>query len=188
MKGSPKNLHRDGMWIKPRTLSNLSWGTQTAFGTTQLLANADPSTYDNQAQAHAYDANFGLTNGNVKVIGCYMKEPTGDNTPYRVIAGQEIVGQYDVIYSSFLVVGYAPASPTGTDDTIDQVFLIPFVSEFDGLLVVPPLDDSDANYGRALFIGVGVACDANLSSQDIMACISVQRLATTPPTLAASTA
>lgn len=184
MMGSANNIQRDGIWIKPNTASDLTWPTPTLHTATEKLANADSTVYDRSAQFHTGMGALALNGGYSETVGCYIKQPLVDNTPYRVIASAEVIGQQDNIYSTFLTIGYAPSSPTGTDDSIEECYSIPFKGCFDGLIMVPNLSSGDTFYGRALFIGVSIGVDANLSGQYGLCAGSVQRLATSPPTLA----
>ena len=95
-----------------------------------------------------------------------------------------ISGISGTINNPMLVVGYAPASPTGSDDVIDQPYFIPFnQGEFDDVIIVPKLLDADPNFGRALYIGVVFCPGTTVSSLPAIGHISVQNLGIKPPTM-----
>lgn len=170
------NIQRDGNWCDPHA-TEITWSSDIAVGA-NLQINADSTVYDAKAFATAAKTTISVATG-WRGIGCYVKAPVADTVPYRV------KGFY---ISSQLVcaigVGYGPASPTGTDDVITPVRIIPIpAGHFDELIMVPALDSSHADYGKPLAICMALTYATGGYGH---AHLSVQRLATTPPGIASS--
>lgn len=178
---SPKNIQRDGRWTKPETASDLALATETTIITTTIKVNADPVVYVDMAQAHISNAAFAITTANQRCIGCYLTPPVGDNVPYRVKASITAFGQPVYNNDQAIVIGYAPAVITGTDDIIEDPYYIPFQSSFDDLIIVPALVSGDPFFGRALCIAL--ACQTAQASNHVLGSISVQSLGVKPPTM-----
>lgn len=183
MSGSPKNIQRDGTWIEPKTADDLSWPNASTITAATYTANAKSTVFVDKANAHAR-ANMTLSAGQLELIGVYLLAPDGDNVPYRVKADLCVVGQSGTFNNQAVIVGYGPASPTGTNDTIDEPYIITFDQQrFDDLIMVPALDSGDPNYGRPLFFGVAHLAGQAVAGLEVCAHISVQNLAVKPPTM-----
>ena len=184
MSGAPKNIQRDGFWIEPKTADELTWPTFSTVTSPTFNANAKTAVHTDYAQCFARsDMTVGADQ--IELIGVYMSPPEGDNFPYRVKAsmGQLIGGA--AAHTQCIVIGYGPASPTGSDDAIDEPYIIPFLHGvgFDELITVPALDSGDANFGNPLFFGVGFMAGSAQSGIFTTACLSVQNLGVKPPTM-----
>jgi len=152
-----------------------------AINTDPLPVNGDPVVYDDIASLNlANGGDISLAANYMSGAACYLLAPLGDRTPYRVKASIAIT---DTDTKTFIVVGYAPASVTGTADLIAEPMYIPFYGQYDDLLLVPAVDDLDPNYGRALAIGIVVYAGAVLTNEQVQGHLSVQRLGTKPPTM-----
>ena len=184
MSGPAINVQRDGFWIEPKTADELSWPTATAVTAATYKANAKTAVHVDKAQAFAR-SDMTLSADQIELIGIYMTPPVGDNVPFRVKAsmGQLIGGA--AAHTQCIVVGYGPASLTGSDDEIDEPYIIPFLHGvgFDELVIVPALDSGDGNYGNPLFFGVGFLAGSAQAGIWTTACISVQNLGVKPPTM-----
>jgi len=152
-----------------------------AINTDPLPVNADPVVYDDIASLNLVNGGvISLAADYVSGAACYLLAPLGDRTPYRVKASVAIT---DTDTKRFIVVGYAPASITGTSDLIADPVYIPFIGQFDDLLLVPAVEELDPNYGRALAVGIVVYAGAQLTNESVQGHLSVQRLGTKPPTM-----
>lgn len=171
------NLDRDGVWCEIDTSAEKAWSTESTIGDT-ILINADSTVYDASAYVQADKTSTSISTG-WRGIGCYIKQPTVDTTPYRV---KGFINAGSMICS--VGVGYAPASITGGDDSITPVTLFPMSYEFDQLIMVPARISTDTYYNRAL--AFFIALQYTGASADTYAHLSVQRLATSPPKFAAS--
>lgn len=180
---APKNIQRDAIWTKPETASDLGWPLDTLVTATNAVANADPTVYTDVANAHTGANLISITASNKQTIGCYLKAPEGDNTPYRVKAFSTIYNSDKDQFRTMITIGYGPAAITGSGDTIEDIYEIPFISGIDELIMVPALSSGDTYFGRALFIGVTVAADSTITTKVASTCISVQNLAVAPPSM-----
>jgi len=152
-----------------------------AINTDPLPVNADPVVYDDIASLNLVNGgDISLAANYITGAACYLLAPLGDRTPYRVKASIAIT---DTDTKTFIVVGYAPASITGAGDLIDEPVLIPFIGQYDDLVLIPAVEDTDPNYGRALAVGIVVYAGAVLSNEAVQGHLSVQRLGTKPPTM-----
>ena len=185
MSGSAKNIQRDGYWVNPKTSSDIGWSNDTALTSTAPVANLLTTKQTAKACVQSNATAVTQAIDTQKIIGVLMQEPIADNTPYRIQAGACVVGQSHTIDNFAIVIGYAPASPTGTNDTIEDPFYIPFRHSFDGMVIVPHLESGDTYFGRALFVGIAHQAGLAISptALHIKASLSVQRLGTTPPTM-----
>lgn len=183
---SPKNIQRDGIYIEPKTADEINWPTAVALNSAAFQANAKTAIHTDYAQAFTRAAATANAD-EIELIGVYFQEPGGtygERVPYRVIADMVHVGQSGTIDNACVVIGYGPASPTGANDLIDEPYIIPFnQSRFDDLIIVPPLDSGDSNYGNPLFFGVGFMTSNAIAGLTTPAHISVQCLGIKPPTM-----
>ena len=183
MSGSAKNLQRDGIWIQPKTADELTWSNASAINAATYSANAKTTLHSDKAQAFTRAA-MTIAADEVELIGVYFAAPPDDNIPFRVHADMVIVGQSGTLNNGVIVVGYGPASPTGTNDAIDEPYIIPFdQNRFDDVIMLPALDSGDGNYGRPVFFGVGTVSSQAVSGLYCVAHISVQNLGVNPPTM-----
>ena len=155
-------------------------GTRSDKGKT---INAYSSGIVNQTFGTAFISNYTYAHQSGKWGGsCVLiKQPLVDATPYRVKI---------YVYCStedterYLIVGTAPAAPTGNDDLIENVYPIPFKSDsLDEVILIPspPVGFED----RALAIGLGLGA-AGSGNALVEAAMSVQNLSMPAPQFSAS--
>lgn len=180
------NLSRDAIHV-PYSVGDagISLATQSAMSGVNALLNSDGVVRDAVAYAQIEHAStYTISTLNKRCAGVLMRAPASDNTPYRVKAYAQTGQGNDVSFG--IVLGIAPTSPTGSDDTLTNVDYIPFDGKFDDLIMVPNLDDGDVDYDKAIAFGIYCYSETGISSQHIFGHLSVQRLATRPPTFAQS--
>lgn len=166
---SPKNIQRDSYWLNPDTTDNLTWGNNQAIDIAIPDFNNSGSENIVVGTAHAI-AQTSINANQMACIGVLMKQVPGDNTPFRIKASVEDSGM--------IIVGYADASPTGTNDNINEAYRIPFDKSFDDCVMVP----YDSSYEtRSLCVAVGSM--KQVTSDEVIGCISVQNLGINPPTM-----
>lgn len=184
MSGPANNIQRDATWIIPDdTVDLTAWPSATNLNTGQVFANAKTAVHPDVGSCQIR-RQMTLAQDQLECVGVYMDPPRGDNTPYRVKANLTMVGMSGTICNGAIVVGYAPASITGSDDIIDNVNIITFDQEpYDDVIMVPPLDSGDSNYGRPLFFGVAHLAGQAATNIYAFAYLSVQNLAIKPPTM-----
>ena len=177
---SPVNIQRDGHWITIENSKLLTWPTALTIASGTINMNSDGVVYDVFSSARPdFRSAPTVPVDSWESVGTWMRPPDVDVSPYRVKA--KAISES----TTLLVVGYGPASITGTNDLMSDIFVMPVVGEIDTMLMIPNLLDSDPNYERA--IGFGLAITAAPSSAGLVGALSVQRLASTPPQLAQST-
>jgi hypothetical protein len=153
-----KNISRDGFWLKDLT-SFITWTTTNGNVAT------DGTVYSDIASAFANttsgaSGSFG--------VGVLMEPCKEDHVPFRVKA---YVPTNDNVY---LLVGYAPSSPTG-DDTPATLKLFHLIGEFDDILMLPP-QDGGSYEDRAIMFAIWTG---NVAIHNVA--LSVQKLDVTPP-------
>jgi hypothetical protein len=162
------NIQRDTFLIADMLQSSrLSWPA-TAF-----VYNSDGTVHPDHHSARADSG--AVPSASAHYIGVNMSPPTLDRIPYRVKAYVEA----DI--ESYILLGYAPATITGSGDSPAQSTLIPFNGCFDEIIMIHEHDSTHAYYERPIVFGVGVL---NQSGNVIRANISVQNLSTAPPPFA----
>jgi hypothetical protein len=153
-----KNISRDAFWINDLT-------TYIAWSTTSGNVKSDGSVHSDVANVFA-NATSG-SSGNFGV-GVLMDPCKDDRVPYRVKA---YVPTNDNVY---LLVGYAPASPTG-DDAPAQLKLFHLIGEFDEIIMLPSQDGGSYEDRAVMFaIWTGNVAISNVA-------LSVQKLDVSPP-------
>lgn len=173
------NLQRDNLWPNLAASGSVAFSSDRLLSVGDILVNAPVTVYD--VVSAVKTTNTGTTAvaaSSVKAVGCYIKQPGLDRTPYRVKAYSSANAQFAI------VCGYGPASITGSDDQITPVTMIPFTREFDDVIVVPNLPEGDPLEDRAFCFGI--AALGTVSASYLLGLLSVQRLANTPPTMATS--
>lgn len=167
---APYNIARDGYWTNPDDTDNLTWSSAfTAGGGLEVFNNSGTVNLVEAAVQSVATATYSA--GQVEAIGCLMNQVPGDNIPFRVKGCVQLGGH--------VIVGYADASPTGSDDNINEAFYIPFVYKIDDVIMIP----YDSNYdGRAICIAIAPQAPSGSASTQI-ASLSVQNLAVAPPTI-----
>ena len=183
---SPKNIQRDCHFVQPLTSGRVVFSTAVAIGSPTANMNSSGSASVDFASEQAnQDSTKSIATNSLSCIGVLMNPPDADRVPYRVKA-RAIA--WDVSIRFAIVVGYAPASPSGSDDTIDEVVYLPFPfdgNEFDECLIIEALDSGDGNYGRAVAIGIAAINVGGSTVNDyLVGHISVQNLSVRPPTMA----
>ena len=182
------NIQRDGNWVKPETASNVAWSSQSALANTTFLMSGPTAVNVDKGTVQAAEGTYTVSAGNQEAIGVFMQAPVSDNTPYRVQASGRVLGFKDYDEGWAIGIGYAPASITGSDDSIEDPMYIPFHRSFDGLIMVPALESGDTFYGRALAIALVNQAGLAMSSLHIKGNLSVQNLAVKAPTMQYSVA
>lgn len=183
MSGSPKNVQRDFILFDPdQTGLNPNSATETLLTTDALNIMADPSVYDDVAEAVvAPGSQLTISANSKKAMGCYIYQPVADRVPYRIKAHMALAASG---FRLAIAIGYAPASPTGSDDAISSARYIPFTGEFDDLILVPAQGSGDTYFGRALAVAiVWITSGTGITTAYFDGHLSVQRLATKPPTM-----
>ncbi len=176
MSGSPKNIQRDGRWVHPKTSEDINFSTQQSIYSATPQANGPTAVHVDYAEVHSNIlAAVTCPVSNQVIMGVYMDPPVGDNVPFRVKAS--------IINYASILVGYGPASITGTDDPIDEQYYLPFIYEFDDLIMVPALASGDTNFGKALFIGLCLQPPITITATPQLGQLSVQNLGVKPPTM-----
>lgn len=156
-----KNISRDAFWINAlETTSKINFST-----TTQEIATNGTV---NQVVGSVASADVSGTGGNYGV-GVLMDSNDEERTPYRVKA---YVPTNDNVY---IIVGYAPASPTGSDIP-EQPWMMHMVGEFDEIIMLPA---TTTYAGRAIMFGIKTELVAIQH-----AVLSVQKLDVSPPQFA----
>lgn len=177
---APKNIQRDGWYLDPN-------GTEYSFPTAVSIAGSPvmsgPSAAAVDYAEAANNAVSGVTIGADKesAIGVLMDPPSVDRVPYRIKASVEIPNVGDP--KTFICIGYAPASPTGSGDVITGARYIHFTEDFDDLVIVEPEKEGETYYGRALVIALLLRAENAFTDKKVVARLSVQSLAVKPPTM-----
>lgn len=174
------NIKRDGFHLEVKNTNESAWSsTFVTTADTALINAGDPSVKDEFASARAdMTSGVSVAAASWKGIGCYISPPGVDMTPYRVKAyAMNLYGTADFR----LVIGYAPASITGTDDTLSPINVLPFGYNFDDIIMVPALPAGDPLEGRALAFGLMLG---ETATSVIYAALSVQKLSVAPPAFA----
>lgn len=166
------NIQRDGFWLTLDTASDLTWGgnesitvTNPQFNNSGIVNTDVGKAFVKQAKTAAAEEYF--------AIGVLMAQTPGDNTPFRIkadVAGPDGGGA--------IIVGYADASPTGTNDHINEPQWLAFVDTFDDVVIVP---DNPTYADRALC--VALAATSSPTATTVIGSLSVQALAIKPPTM-----
>lgn len=157
-----KNIARDGYWMGTIKETAIGWATNTGG-----LANSDGTVKDEIGSV--FSTGVSPATGNSS-IGMFFAAPLVDVVPFRVKA---YVPTNDNIY---LMIGRAPATITGTDDTISHINRFHLVGEMDEILMIEPLAVGDGDRETPIFIGIQTEA---VSVQNIR--LSVQRLDVAPP-------
>lgn len=183
MSGSPKNIQRDGTWTVPKTSLDEAFAAEVALNLTLYKTSGPAAVAVDQASVQS-QANIltVITIANRRSLGIFMTAPEGDNVPFRIKAGAHAPG-LDIHEVNFaIVIGYGPASITGSNDIIEDVYYLPFRDTFDDLVMVPALVSGDTYFGRALSISIAAQAGAAVNNH-IAAYLSVQNLGVKPPTM-----
>ncbi len=178
--GSPKNIQRDGIWIEPEGTA-IAWST--AFSVSgAAIYNSSAVVFTDQASVASTSGAVTTTVNQMVAVGINISKIGTDNIPYRVKASVAAFGASSNDVNALIIVGYAIASPTGSDDIINNPYFIPFQGSIDELILVPP-PISGALADRALVIALAVTGDSGLSSKPVLGALSVQNLGVKPPTM-----
>ena len=166
------NIHRDCFHLELKS-AEVSLSSDFLF-TAPPTVNSTGIVNDGPVASETSDRDVAVTvaANSYKAMGVLMKPPLVDRTPYRVKAR----GHGGLV--NMLLVGYAPASPTGSNDTLDRWNYQSFGFEYDDIIMLPALESTDAMYGRPIFFGVAVPF---VSASHIQVDVSVQKLSIAPP-------
>jgi hypothetical protein len=157
------NIDRDSFWVP-----SLYFSEKLGFSTS---ANQMVTTgVVNQGFAGCESDSTAIATASFTAVGVLMQQPVDDYTPYRIKARCQ-AGK-----DSYVLIGYAPASPTG-DDAWTQGNYFAFDGEFDDIVNINPEGVGDTYYGRALMIGVAMASE---NGNVVRARLSVQDLGVSP--------
>lgn len=180
---SKVNVQRDGYYTHPdENVDVQTWSSTRVFGAYEARSNSDGTTYYDFGFAQGDpEAGYSITANQYIAVGVIMQGPTGDRTPYRVQAYCDIMEETYSTYKGLVIVGWAPSSPTGSDDQIEQARYFPFVGKFDELLIIEPHETTYAN--RALYFAVAAYSPGGVTSKNIAGSISVQNMGVKPPTM-----
>ena len=156
-------------------------GSQININTDGVVHQVSASNADGNIQA----GQKGTTSQWVGT-GLYMSQPIVDATPYRVKA---YVTTH--LCEALVIVGYAPNTPTGTNDLITDIVSFPLTAagttesaKFDEIILMPGLSESDPDYGKPIAIGLAFMSANNAAY--VRWNISAQNLSKTAPQFAAS--
>lgn len=180
------NIQRDSFWADLEETIDVQMGTTfTPIGalTTdrEIIMNADATVQPAVAKAKLSKVTaYTVPAASYGAFGCYMAPPKTDAVPYRVKAYAHGLQSP----SCALGVGYAEASPNGVNDVLYPCIILPFDDKVDDIVIVPKIEDTDPLYGRAIGFAILVG---ECTSDIVLAQLSVQRLATSPPQFAQST-
>lgn len=169
-----QNLQRDQSHTTSKNLGIASFSSSTTIASNTFNINAPVTVFSDVAAAQSLGLSPGFTAGNWGSFGVFLQPPATDDTPYRVkghVRGAQ----------AYVVVGIGPASPSGTDDNCSLIAAFPVSGEFDEMINVINLPESDPDFGKSIAFGIASG-DANLTE----GFISVQRLAAAPPQYASS--
>ena len=179
---APVNIRRDGIWLSFKGL--IAWSRNTPITERSIAVNAvsEVSIDQNSVQAD-FTESVNLDAKKLKAIGCYIHQPVDDNAPYRLVALVNIKGQKAEDLKPTIAIGYAPEQITGENDMISQVVHLPFEGEIDQLVVIPNEGDNNEFRGRPICFAICLQSAKKLTNVNLNAHLSVQRLATKPPTM-----
>ena len=132
MSGSPKNVQRDGTYLDIDVLSY----TYSVSSDTGAITSSGPSAVNvDFVEIQAWEQ-LTLTAAQQGCVGVQMDGPIKDRQPYRVKASVKVEGVVGDAKGCYIVVGYGPASPSGTDDAVTGAKYIPFESVYDDLIIL----------------------------------------------------
>lgn len=173
------NLQRDMLHTSPETDQRCSFPPGVTIGSNTINNSAsDPAVKQSIGYAISLGQTTNVSAGQWTGIGCYMTPPEFDAECYRVKAYAEKGVDMYVFW------GFAPASPTGTEDLIDEVQAIPMLNgQIDEVIRFEPPDQSGQYAGRPVCIGI--AAGENATGR-IGGHITVQRLSTASPQYSSS--
>ncbi len=179
MSGSPKNIQRDGIWLSPET-ARQTWSITYPITNTTYAMNSDALVATDQASVISDPASQSLGLGLTTAVGIFIQQPVSDNQPYRIKASMGISALPDYNQNGMIIIGYAPASITGSDDLINVPKIICFKNTFDDLVYVDvPVTYAD----RPLAIMVAPLVGVALVNLNVLGQLSVQNLGVKPPTM-----
>jgi hypothetical protein len=159
-----KNISRDSFWTGKLDDYIQSW---SSHATNQHRYSSDGAVYQDVGTVKS---NGGSIASGFSGIGVQMDQPLQEHVPYRV---KVYVPTDDDVY---LGIGYADASPTGTDDTINSPNYYHLIGELDEIFMINNQESGDTYDGRSLVFGIFTA-----NTQIYYAHLSVQKLDVVPP-------
>jgi hypothetical protein len=132
-----KNISRDSFWIK-----SMAQADRIGFSTDNVNI-----TFNSSGTVNAVSEGIvtvGNSSGsNKRGVGIMMDPPTEEIVPYRVKVRTGEAAQ--------LAIGYAPVTPSGTDDLITEPLVIKFSGYLDEIFMIP----YNSSYpGRALVFAI----------------------------------
>lgn len=169
------NIRRDGLWTQTDGNGKEDWSTSFILGVGNPLFNNDLNVYDSEASVQSDRSSSTITAGECAAIGVLMRNYNLDTVPLRVKAS--------VNYGGYIIVGYAPASPTGNDDAINDSVWIPFVYKCDEIIMVPVTSNHTTD---SIAVALAVQPPSGLSAGNLPGHLSVQNMAIKEPTIAAA--
>ena len=176
------NVQRDGIYIEPDGPAT-AWPAQTNLVNNPVV-NGPAAIHSDYGMARTGLAStITVGPGFASYIGVPFYSNSQDRMPFRVKASIFCDDPGLVHLTGLIVVGYPPASPTGTGDTWNGCMSIPFVNSFDDLVIVEPEPDGGTYAGRPIGIALAIAPNFALSTDACQGSLSVQYLGTVPPTM-----
>lgn len=176
---TPVNIQRDGTFID-LAAARIDMSSASLITSGTDFANSDGAVHADFASAsHNYAQSVTVVSGSIATFGVFMKQPVRDRQPYRIKMGGTLVTNQGT-EALVAVIGYGPASLTGTDDTIALSHYFPFITSIDEMVIIEAQLEGDTYFGRPLFIGIGIS-DVNAGT--LFADMSVQNLGVKPPTM-----
>lgn len=179
------NVHRDALRVDlDQSVEQKTWSSDVANTTSTIVANCPTAVMVDWNRVQSDDnAAYSIAANNKKAIGCYIQQPQGDRTPYRVKAyAHAASGGIEFL----VAVGYAPGTITGSDDTISEVVYLPFDHKFDDLIMVENEPEGDTYANRPLFFGIVAQSPSGGAGDYLRAALSVQNLGISAPTIQVS--
>ena len=177
---SVSNLFRDQFHVDQKA-TLLTFPTAVLKSGGSVSMNSDGVVYTTKAMARALGTVVNTGSGYWYSVGLMMKPPIVDDTPYRVKATWHASTQ-----QQYLIIGYAPAAPTGSGDLITQIVAKPIqrCNEVDEVFLIKGLAEGDPDFGKPMAFAIAFASTTSGDLGEMT--ISVQNLAQTAPKFAAS--
>lgn len=169
MNSPPINIQRDGLYINNEQ-ADQAWSPEFLVASTHPFEGL-ATVFIDKGSVHTYLPST-ITAGYLESIGVYMQNTLGDRTPYRCQGSIPIA-------KGFLIIGYGPATPTGTDTIIEPVY-IPINNNFDITVIV---EESPTYPERALAFSIAFHTSGALTADPTPAVLSIQNLGVKPPTM-----
>ena len=174
-----QNLFRDQFHSLPGQPETTFAPTASAILPT-IRMNSTGVVFQTAGMAHQAFAGIAATGGNQWVgSGLLMSQPVVDDTPYRLKL--YALGDNCGFYAFW---GYAPIAPTGSNDVITKVNIIPMAAnktnsegQIDEVILFPGVPEGNSDFGKPIAFGIGVGVTSGTGS--VVYSLLVQNLAKT---------